>query len=395
MVWQGQVGIESLSFYTSHYYLDLKTLALERGLPPDHFAKRVGQEQMAAPPPGEDAVTLGANAASQALTGIDAQQVTMLVFATESGIDQSKAGGIYVHSLLGLPSRCRVFEIKQACYGATAGIRLAIDHIRLRPEAKVLVVASDVARYGLGSAGEPTQGAGSLAMVLSANPRVLAFDPEAGLHTEDVMDFWRPNYRDEALVDGKASVRIYLRSLDRAWQQYAEESGRDFGDLQRFCYHLPFTRMADIAHKHLAKSLGRNLSTTEFDLQLDDGLVYNRRLGNSYTASLYIGLASLLENADDELRGQRVGLFSYGSGCMAEYFSGAVTPGYHEWLLTELHRRLLAARTELDCATYEQFYNFRPPTDGGDHDFPEYNTGRYRLLGLRGHRRIYAPVEGN
>ena len=85
-----------------------------------------------------------------------------------------------------------------------------------QPEKKVLVIASDVARYDLDTPGEATQGCGAVAMLISANPRLLEIDPEVGNHTEDVMDFWRPNYRATALVDGKYSTKIYLRALKKS-----------------------------------------------------------------------------------------------------------------------------------------------------------------------------------
>ena len=59
-----KVGIDKLKLYSSHYYLDLKSLAGERGIDVDKFYKGLGQEQMAVPAPDEDVVTLGANAAA-------------------------------------------------------------------------------------------------------------------------------------------------------------------------------------------------------------------------------------------------------------------------------------------------------------------------------------------
>ena len=51
------------------------------------------------------------------------------------------------------------------------------------------------------------------------------------------------------------------------------------------------------------------------------------QVGNIYTGSLYLALASLLEAEASELEGKRVGLFSYGSGCTAEFFAGRVQKG--------------------------------------------------------------------
>ncbi len=48
-----KVGIDAISFYTSPYFLDLKTLAIARDLPEEQFLKSLGQGQMSVPAPGE------------------------------------------------------------------------------------------------------------------------------------------------------------------------------------------------------------------------------------------------------------------------------------------------------------------------------------------------------
>ena len=57
-------------------------------------------------------------------------------------------------------------------------------------------------------------------MIVSANPRVLVLDSETGVHTADVMDFWRPNYLSTALVDGQYSTKVYLRCVRSASQDF-------------------------------------------------------------------------------------------------------------------------------------------------------------------------------
>lgn len=383
------VGLEAISFYIPKYYIDLKTIAAQRQEDAAKYYVGIGQEKMAVPPPDEDVVTMAANAAAQALAGKDTSAIRTLLFATESGIDQSKAAGIYVHHLLGLSPHCRVVEMKQACYSATAGLQLALPLLALNPQHKVLIIASDIARYGLGTAGEPTQGAGAVAMLLSSRPDVLSFDAESGLYSEDVMDFWRPNYLDEALVDGKYSIKIYLKALAEAWKEYQNLSGRTFEDFYRFCYHLPFTRMADKAHHYLGKLVrGHDLSDQEVQTHLEDGLRYGRIVGNVYTASLYLGLASQLDHAQD-LAGKRLGLFSYGSGCVAEFFSGQVAGDYRRHLHTDVHQQQLQDREEVDYETYRHFYSFRHPVDGSESLTPMFKTGRFRFRGLQQHKRLY------
>jgi hydroxymethylglutaryl-CoA synthase len=387
-----KIGIDAISFYTSRYYLDLKTLAEARGTDYNKYAIGLGQEKMAIPPPDEDIVTMAANAALPLVEKEDLSNLELLLFATESGIDQSKAGGIFVHGLLNLPKRCRTVELKEACYGQTAGLQLALAMVERFPHTKVMVIGTDIARYELASPGEPTQGCGAVAMIISANPRLLVMDKEAGMFTDDVMDFWRPNYRDQAVVDGKYSTRVYLGALLETWKQYAERSKRTYHDIDRFCYHLPFTKIAVKAQERLAKHNNLTISEVEAEALLADALRYNRITGNSYSASLYVGLNSLLDTSDGDLGGKRVGFYSYGSGCVAEYFSGVVQPGYRQHTRAAEHKELLSNRTELTFQQYEDIFNLRFPTDGGDHTFAQYRTGAFRLAGVSQHKRLYERI---
>lgn len=384
-----KVGIDKISFYTSHYLLDLASLAAIRGVDPQKYLVGLGQRRMAVPSPDEDVVTMGASAAQRALRQIDKTQIELLLFATESGIDQSKAGGIYIHDLLGLSNRCRVVELKQACYAGTLGLQLTLPYLRENPDKKVLLITSDVARYGLGTPGESSQGCGAVAMVLGADPRVLAIDPEYGIVTENIMDFWRPNYRDAALVDGKYSSRMYLQVLEKTWKQYQEKSQRSFRDHDYYCYHTPISRLAEKAHCHLNKIAGHEiLQEAELLQQVARTLEYSREIGNCYTASLYLGLASLLDHAESA-EGKRVGFYSYGSGCVAEFFSGVIQPGYQAVIDRDYHQQLLKSRTALAYQDYEAFYNFSYPTDGQLLEIPAYRTGAFRLAQINEHKRIY------
>ncbi len=389
-----RAGIDAISFYTPRYFIDLKTLAEARGIDPNKFYLGIGQEQMSIAPPDEDIVTMGASAALQIVDDGNRDEIDLVLFATESGVDQSKAAGIFLHNLLGLPEHCRSLELKQACYSCTAGIRMAAAMIESGYARRALVIASDIARYELESPGEATQGAGAIALLISADPAIVRLDPEAGCYTSDVMDFWRPNYREEALVDGKYSTLVYITALRKAWAQYKQLSGRELRDFKYFCYHIPFTRMAQKAHaKLLQKEVGGQLDQKEISRMMEPALKYSRRAGNCYSASMYVGLASLLDNADADLTGERIGFFSYGSGCVGEFFSGVVQPGYADKLKTRIHRQLLERREELNCRQYEDIYHLGFPGDGGEHDFAQYKTGPFRLAGVSGHKRKYVKAD--
>ncbi|EPJ53841.1 MAG: hydroxymethylglutaryl-coenzyme A synthase [Osedax symbiont Rs2] len=386
------VGIDQISFYTSNYYLDLRTLARAQNTDPEKYYVGIGQEKMGMPAHDEDIVTMAASAAAPLFKSEDSKHISTLLFATETGIDQSKAAGVYVHRLLGLHENCRVVELKQACYSATAAVQMACALVARQPEQTVLVIASDIAKYDLDSPGEATQGCGAVAMLIRANPRIITIDPQVGNYTEDVMDFWRPNYRKTAIVDGKYSTKIYLKSLKRAWEHFRDASSLAFTDLSFFCYHLPFSRMAQKAHRHLSKVNKSPLEVEGIEAQIEGSLLYNKLIGNSYTASLFIGLTSLLENSKNNLSGQRIGFFSYGSGCVAEFFSGTVVDGYEKWLFKELHMAMLDSRSELAYEQYLELYHAPDPRNGESMEITADTKGKFRLANISDHKREYIAL---
>ena len=100
----------------------------------------------------------------------------------------------------------------------------------------------------------------------------------------------------------------------------------------------------------------------------------------------------MLENSAEDLAGRRIGLFSYGSGCMGSFFSLEVQPGYREALPTALHQHLLSDRTKLSFEEYERFYGHTLPTDGTRYLTACHDTGDYRLAGVEDHKRCYERV---
>ncbi|QDY75199.1 hydroxymethylglutaryl-CoA synthase [Streptomyces qinzhouensis] len=382
------IGIHDLSFATAEFVLSHAALAEHNGTDIGKYHVGIGQESMSVPAADEDIVTMAAAAAAPLVARHGTSRIRTVVFATESSIDQAKAAGVYVHSLLGLESACRVVELKQACYGATAALQFAIGLVRRDPAQQVLVIASDISKYELDSPGEATQGAAAVAMLVGADPALLRIEDPSGLFTADVMDFWRPNYRETALVDGQESINAYLQAVEGAWKDYAQQDGRPLGEFAAFVYHQPFTKMAYKAHRHLLNFCGHATDEDAVARALGRTTAYNTVIGNSYTASVYLGLAALLDQADD-LTGRAVGFLSYGSGSVAELFAGTVVAGYRERLRTGANREAIDRRRPVDYAGYRELHERSLPADGGDHSTPVQTTGPFRLAGISGHKRLY------
>lgn len=348
------IGIDKINFYVPKYYVDMAKLAEARQVDPNKFLIGIGQTEMAVSPVNQDIVSMGANAAKDIITDEDKKKIGMVIVATESAVDAAKAAAVQIHNLLGIQPFARCLEMKEACYAATPAIQLAKDYLATRPNEKVLVIATDTARYGLNSGGEPTQGAGAVAMVIAHNPSILALNQDAVAYTEDVYDFWRPTGHKYPLVDGALSKDAYIRSFQQSWNEYAKRQGKSLADFASLCFHVPFTKMGK---KALESIIDNADETTQERLRsgYEDAVDYNRYVGNIYTGSLYLSLISLLENRDLQA-GETIGLFSYGSGSVGEFYSATLVEGYKDHLDQAAHKALLNNRTEVSVDAYETFF---------------------------------------
>lgn len=386
------IGIDKIGFSTSHYVLKMSDLAQARGEDPKKFSQGLMLDALSITPITEDIITLASSAASEILDDLDKQAIDMVIFATESSLDQSKAAAVYVHGLLGIQPFARSIEMKEACYSATAALNYAKLHIEKHPESKVLVLASDIAKYGIASTGESTQGAGAIAMLVSQNPRILALNDDNLAQTRDIMDFWRPNYSDTPYVNGMYSTKQYLDCLKTTWTEHQKRFNSTLSDYAAFCFHIPFPKLAQ---KGLQKIMDKQLSENRKTLLIQnfqDSIAYSRQVGNIYTGSLYLGFLSLLENSQNLKSGDKIGFFSYGSGAVCEIFSGQLVDGFQDQLKPSRLEQL-SQRTPLSVKEYEEmFYEETQLDKDGNACFRQYQTGPFALTAITEHQRQYQKV---
>ena len=381
-----RIGIDKMAFATTNDYLDLVELAKERSVDPNKFTIGIGQDLQAVVPPTQDIVTLGATAAKKLLTPELEKNISTVIVATESGIDNSKASAIYIKRLLGLSDFTRTVEMKEACYSATAAIQFAKGVVALNPQETVLVIAADIARYGLNTPGEVTQGAGAVAMLISRNPHILTLEDTTVAYSKDIMDFWRPLYATEALVDGKYSTNVYIEFFLQTFTRYRQLTGRELADFAALTFHMPFTKMGKKGLEGLLKDRNDEVAQ-RLRTQLTASQLFSRQVGNLYTGSLYLSLMSLLQNSD--LRaGSRIGLFSYGSGAEGEFYTGILEDGYEHYMNNIQEE--LKHRHQVSVAEYEKLFNSQLGMNDGDIEFDVTNDpSPFVLKGQKDHQRIY------
>lgn len=329
------LGIESINAYVGRAYLEVRELFEARGLATERFSNLMMREK-SVNLPCEDPVTNAVNAARplvQALSPEERADIEAVIVGTESGLDFGKPISTYLQEYLQLGRRCRSFEVKHACYGGTAALNAAMGLVSLSPApgARALVVATDAASaVARNTYWEPSQGAGAVAMIVSRKPEVFELDAGAqGFYSYEVMDTCRPRADLEA-GDSDLSLLSYLHCLEQSYDAYRDKvAGVDICDTFDFLVlHTPFAGMVKGAHRTLLRKQ-KGLPPAEIDEDFEQRVAHSiqhcTRVGNVYSAALYLALCSLLDNAEVDAP-KRLGMFSYGSGCASEFYSGIVLP---------------------------------------------------------------------
>jgi len=380
------VGIEAINAYVGCASLGVRQLFEARGLD-DRRSANLMMERKSVNLPCEDPVTNAVNAARplvDALSEVERERIELVVVGTESGLDFGKSISTYIQQYLGLSRRCRSFEVKHACYGGTAALQSAAAIIAASPVpgARALVVATDAASVAARNTyWEPSQGAGAVATLIGHDPEILSLDIGAsGYHSFEVMDTLRPR-PDLESGDSDLSLLSYMECLECSYRAYRERvRGADLLDsFDYLVFHTPFAGMVKGAHRRLRqKERPAPAAEIEADFQarVAPGLTYATLVGNVYSASLYLALCSLIDHV--ELRGpSRLGLFSYGSGCASEFYSGVVTPAGQRRLAQHRIDAAVAGRYPLNMAEYELISDL----------------SRDRMCGVRDHTYDIGPYE--
>ncbi len=219
--------------------------------------------------------TMAANAVLKLILdhGVDPRRVGYIAIGTESGTDNATSGALIARGLVdqaliarGMPALardCEVPEFKQACLGAVYGIKGALRFLAVDGGNRAaIVIASDIAEYARGSTGEPTQGAGAVAMLLESNPKLLEIDLRAAGSASSyrALDFRKPflrfcgqtpgrdgRPRDFPVFNGKYSTACYidevLSALDAMFAKRSSSRAGYFRELEAVFMHRPYHRM--------------------------------------------------------------------------------------------------------------------------------------------------------
>ena len=390
------VGIDHIAFYTPGHFLALDELATVRGVAPKKYTEGIGIKEISIASNDEDAVVLAANVADKVINeaGISRSEIGLLIVGTESAEDKSKPTATHVHELVGIGPNCRVYDILHACIGATYGVLSALDWISGAGKGRyALVIASDIARYERESLGEPTQGAGAVAMLICANPRLMALK-EVSSFSKNVYDFWKPLGKKYPVVDGMFSAQCYADAATYCFQQ--EPLNKDAA----FVFHAPYPKLVQQTYYRISKLFDDAPPKESYLEKVAAGLRYASRVGNIYTGSVWLGLMSMLDEFGEREQELPITdtydgcyLFSYGSGCGAVLIRGEFAPECEQMLKKLDVQKQLEARKKVSVGDYERLAEIYE--QGGN---PQERvsaikaSGTFKFIGVKDEKRLYGPI---
>lgn len=350
-------GIASIGLQLPPLYMPVTQLAELRSVDPNKYTKGLGCLDIALCPAGEDAVTLAVGAAKRALSrwSGSVDDIGLIALGTESAKDMSRPLSAWVAEELGLSGTVRSYEVKHACYGGTLALRQALEWkwSGAGVGKAALVIASDVALYSLGDPGEPTQGAGAVAMIID-EPTVASVSSTSFPFSSPAFDFWRPVGDSFPSVDGQLSLDCYKHAVTECFGALiGERDAREVLEGYRaMCFHVPFPKMVKKAVLHLGEELGWTPQESEhlYLSKVEDSLEWNQLTGNAYTASLWISVARALVGLKE---GAPITAFSYGSGYGAELLQLTAGPAAASAPWVSDVEEDLGARKPVDMWGYE------------------------------------------
>jgi len=269
------IGISGLAAYLPPYRVWLEDWCEWTGSPWPKIREVVGRS-FRLRGPEQSVYTMAATAVLRLIRqyDIDPGEIGFLGFGTESSTDNS-AGAIILKGMIDralkadgqamISRSCEVPEFKHACLGGVYAMKGALRFLATDGSgSKAIVVCCDIAEYARGSTGEPTQGAGAVAMLLEADPKLAVVDLARSGSASDyrIMDFRKPMVRfcgqdrgeshhvqDFPVFNGKYSTTCYidetLHALDDMYRKRELVAIEHMRSLNNVFMHRPYRRMPE------------------------------------------------------------------------------------------------------------------------------------------------------
>ncbi|MDR2846052.1 MAG: hydroxymethylglutaryl-CoA synthase [Candidatus Methanoplasma sp.] len=308
------VGIVSYGAYIPRFRIKPEEIGRIWGVDGKGMGKGLMIYQKSVPGCDEDVVTIATEAARNMMArvpDVSPKDIGAVYVGSESHPYAVKPTATIVAEAIEATPNMTAVDMEFACKAGTAGIQACMG-----------LVGSGMVRYGVAIGADTSQGAPGDALEYSASAggaayligseNIIAKINKTLSFTTDTPDFWRREGQPYPLHGGRFTGEpAYFKHITSAAKRLLTELGTTPQDYKYAVFHQPNGKFPT----RVAGMLG---FTPE---QIETGLL-TPNIGNTYSGSVPLGLAAVLDKAQP---GDRIFVTSYGSGAGSDAFDITVT----------------------------------------------------------------------
>lgn len=342
-------GIVSYGVYVPRYRIRPVDIGKVWGQDGEAMGKALNITAKSVPAPDEDAATIAVMAARRALRRIDIHpcEIGAIYVGSESHPYAVKPTATIVSEAIGASPNLTAADLEFACKAGTAGMQAGLGLINSSntniPVNYAMAIGTDTSQGAPGNALEYSASAGGVAFLLGST-KVIAEIVLTMSYTTDTPDFWRregmkyPSHGER--FTGKPA---YFKHIQQTAKMIMDRMGSTPADYDHAVFHQPNGKFPIT----VARKLGFTMA------QIEQGLM-TPKIGNTYSGSMMIGLASILDIAKP---GDRILAVSYGSGAGSDGFEIKVTDDMTNYMIHDAPtvEQAISKMYYIDYATYVKF----------------------------------------
>ncbi len=302
-------------------------------------------KEKAVPGPDEDTMTIGLEAARNALrrAQIDPQEIGAVWVGSESHPYAVKPTSTIIAEAINATPHTEAADWQFACKAGTETLQAGIGFVAGGMARYALGIGADTAQGRPGDALEYTAAAGGAAFIIGPADESLAIFEASYSYVTDTPDFWRrPTTHYPSHGQRFTGEPAYFHHVTAAGQELMSLLGRTAKDFDYVVLHQPNKKFPERA----AAMLGFEKA------QWVTGLL-SPIVGNTYAGASLLGLTAVLDIAKP---GDKILCISFGSGAGSDAFSIRVTDTIAgKQHLAPTTQNYIDRRAEIDYATYIRY----------------------------------------
>ena len=304
-------AIHAFGIYVPKYRISIEEIAGQRGVDSGPVKNGLGVFQKAVAGRDEDSITMAVEAARTAIESfnVDVSRIGAVHVGSESKPYSVKPSSTIVAAAIGAPKTITAADFEFACKAGTEAIQAAIAKVDSGMCDLALAIGSDTAQAKPGCELEYTAASGAAAFIIGPEDggEIASIEGSTSFVT-DTPDFWRRAGRKYPEHAGRfTGGPAYFAHTSSAVKLLMNKLKLTPSDFDHAVFHMPNAKFP----KKVARSLGFS------DKQVSTGFVVPS-IGNTYAACSLIGLAKVLDTANE---GSRILAASFGSGAGSDAFS--------------------------------------------------------------------------